>query len=285
MSLENLLGIVNIIITLYVGFYLTHKLSVRDSRSRALKDFYIDELKGILEELSSTFRELKSGTINGEDFVKWYNTIDSKLEVFDADLRKSFPIMNERLSDVVFKAYRIITDAEDFNNQFSVRNPSYNAETSDIIANEEGRVYSTIHSLVFEINNSPRHGVCHRFIEFSKKEWNFFSRQNNPKWSFTIHWFKRLAYYAAIVIISLLPIYIVGRWLYNKYSNEKDYHQEKHIELIERELDTFGVLNDRMDSVHSELKKINKNMEIKHSVINNYIHTNCLNTKDSAQNK
>lgn len=283
MSLENLLGIINIIITLYVGFYLTHKLGVRDSRSRALKDFYIDELKGIHEELSSTFRNLKSGAINGEDFMKWYDTIDSKLEVFDTDLRKSFPIMNEKLSEVVFKAYRIITDAEDFNNQFSNRNPSYNAETSDIIAGEESCVYSTIHSLVFEINNSPRHGVCHRFIELYKKEWSFFTRQNNPKWSITKHWIKRLAYYAAIMIITLLPIYIVGRWLYNKYSNEKDFYQEKQIELMEKEVDSFGALNDRMDSVHSDLKKIKENMEVKHSVINNYIHTNCLNTKDSVQ--
>ena len=283
MSLENLLGIVNIIITLYVGFYLTHKLSVRDSRSRALKDFYIDELKGILEELSSTFRELKSGAINGEDFMKWYDTIDSKLEVFDADLRKSFPIMNEKLSEVVFKAYCIITDAEDFNNQFSNRNPSYNAETSDIIAEEESGVYSTIHSLVFEINNSPRHGVCHRFLELFRKEWNFFSRQNNPKWSFTKHWFKRLSYYAAIMIISMLPIYIVGRWLYNKYSNEKDLYQEKQIELLEKEVDSFGALNNRMDSVHNDFKEIKQNMEVKHSVNNYYIHTNCLNTKDSVR--
>ena len=53
MSLSDFLAILDIIVTVLIGFVITHMVSVRDSRTRAIKDYYIQELAEIKRDINS----------------------------------------------------------------------------------------------------------------------------------------------------------------------------------------------------------------------------------------
>ena len=47
MTYSDLLSSISILTSIVFGFYITHWYSIRDSRTRVVKDYYIEQVKGI----------------------------------------------------------------------------------------------------------------------------------------------------------------------------------------------------------------------------------------------
>lgn len=282
MLLSDFLSLVNIGVTLVVGFYLTHWLSVRDSRHRALKDFYIDEVKSLSEEIGEIFKKLKSGGITGEQFVQWFNSIERRLDILDADIKIAFPVFCESLYDPVFEAHRIISNSDDFNNFFRTENHIYNAETTNLIVENEERIYKSIHSVVSNINECPKRGLFASGWRWLVKEWRFYIERNNNVRAYIWQWLKRLAYYVIIFILPMLMVYSFWRWTITQFAPEESELERRQVEAIELSVIKINDLNRKMDSLDEDLKNIHEKMKNNHGVINHYIHTKCIEPFDSG---
>ena len=283
MSLSDFLTLVNIAITLIVGFYLTHWFSVRDSRHRALKDFYIDEVKSLSDEIGETFRKLKSGGITGEQFVQWFGLIERRLEILDKDIEEAFPIFSVSIYNPVFEAHRVISNSEDFNNFFRVEHHIYNAETSNLIVEHEELIYKAIHQTVSNINECPKRGLIESAWRWLNKEWNYFIKQEKSIKGYLWHWVKRIVYYAVIFILPLIVVLYFWTWLVERFKPEDSELERRQVEAIENYVVKTENLIQKMDSIDTDLRNIHEKMKPKNRVINTYVHTNCISATDTIK--
>lgn len=283
MPLSDFLTLVNIAITLIVGFYLTHWFSVRDSRHRALKDFYIDEVKSLSDEIGETFRKLKSGGITGEQFVQWFGLIERRLEILDKDIEEAFPIFSVSIYNPVFEAHRVISNSEDFNNFFRVEHHIYNAETSNLIVEHEELIYKAIHQIVSNINECPKRGLIESAWRWLKKEWIYFIKQEKSIKGYLLHWVKRIVYYAVIFILPLIVVLYFWTWFVERFKPEDSELERRQVEAIENYVVKTDKLIQKMDSIDADLRNIHDKMKPKNRVVNTYVHTNCISSTDTIK--
>lgn len=276
MSLSDFLTLVNIGITLIVGFYLTHWFNVRDSRHRALKDFYINEVKSLSDEIGETFRKLKSGGMTGEQFVQWFNSIERRLEILDKDIRETFPIFSVSIYNPVFEAHRIISNSEDFNNNYRVEHHIYNAETSNLIVEHEEIIYKAIHNVVSSINECPKHGLIMSAWRWLKKEWFYFIKQEKSVKGYLWHWMKRVVYYGILFLLPLIIVLSLWTWFVELFKPEESELERRQVEAIEKCSFQTERLIQKVDSIDTDLKNIHKRMGSRSRLINTYVHTNCI---------
>ena len=118
MSLSDIIAIVDILVTIFVGFFLAHRLSVRDTRTRSVKDYYISELSSIRKVIEKTFCDLLDGKMSANELVKWTGDMESILSEFDRGLRVALPIYAEPIQEKVGNIIDELTNLEDINNQF-----------------------------------------------------------------------------------------------------------------------------------------------------------------------
>ena len=280
MSLSDFLTLVNIGITLIVGFYLTHWFSVRDSRHRALKDFYINEVKSLSDDIGETFRKLKSGEITGEQFVQWFNSIERRLENLDEDIMEAFPIFLVSIYNPVFEAHMAISNSEDFNNNYRVEHHIYDAETSNLIVEHEEIIYKAIHNVVSSINECPKRGLINSAWRWFKKEWFYFIKQKQSVRGYLWHWLKRIVYYAIIFILPIIIVINLWPFFVDLFKPEEYELERRQVEAIEKYSIQTERLIQKIDSVDTDLKAIHERMGLRNRVINTYVHTNCIPNTD-----
>lgn len=157
MQFSDILAIIEIIVTILFGFYITHWVSVRDSRTRSVKDIYLSQLDKIKDRVDKFFDDLLSGKMKGRTIADWYGHQQSSLTCFDDGLRLALPIRKEKLEDVVNRIHEVITGSEYFNEHF--RNSRYvltNEERAKMISLKNS-VDRSFNEYVVQINNSRQY--------------------------------------------------------------------------------------------------------------------------------
>ena len=106
MELSDLLAILDIVVTIVVGYVITHMVSVRDSRTRAIKDYYIQELAAIKSEINNFYASLFKGELEAKEIISWYSAIRNRIDSFDQAVRKTFTIYEGSIAKKLFLNYK-----------------------------------------------------------------------------------------------------------------------------------------------------------------------------------
>ena len=109
MSFSDILALVEILVTILFGYYITHWVSVRDTRTRSVKDLYLNQLADIKKNVDTFFKDLFEGKLKGRTIADWYGHQQTSLTCFDEGLRMALPIRKEKLEDVVNRIHEEIT--------------------------------------------------------------------------------------------------------------------------------------------------------------------------------
>ena len=115
MELSDFLNIVGIIITIIFGFIITHWNSVKDSQTRSIKNYYIDWIKQIQNEVDHILSQSICKEISSKKVVSWYDYYNCYIDDFDISVRKDLPIRIEKLFNKIDDIYYNLTMAEGFN--------------------------------------------------------------------------------------------------------------------------------------------------------------------------
>ncbi len=122
MTIADFLTFVGIVVSIVFGFIITHFYSIRDTRTRVLKDYYIEQVKNIKGRVDHFFHKLAFGKGSFKKVVSWYNHLSIDVMGIDCGIRKSLDLQIHELITMIDKFYGEITKWEDFNNQYSKSN-------------------------------------------------------------------------------------------------------------------------------------------------------------------
>lgn len=127
MSISDFLSFISIAVSIVFGLIFTHFCSIRDTRTRAFKDHYIEQLKGIKGRVGTFFHRVAFGKSSARNIQSWYNHISIDIESIDTGVRKSLDLQIPCFSDVIDRYYAEITGWDDYNNKYT--NPKYHPST------------------------------------------------------------------------------------------------------------------------------------------------------------
>lgn len=167
MELSDFLAILDIVVTVLIGFVITHLVAVRDSRTRAIKDYYIQELASIKNDINLFYSELLKGELEAKDIIGWYSATRNRVSVFDTAIRKTFRINEGKIAQKLFLNYKNITDSIDFNNNYNQGKIIFEASTKRAIGKNEKQLYMLIERTLYDINNvRARDYIERKWLEF-----------------------------------------------------------------------------------------------------------------------
>lgn len=154
MNLTDVLSVIDILVTVIVGFLITHIVSVRDSRVRAIKDYYIEDLSGIKAEINSFYSNLYNGEFGAQEIIGWHMGIRNRVACFETAVNKAFELHLPSLSTRLFHNHKYITETEEFNAGFTKTSVEFGAITKLQIGKGEKKLYRLLDSYIYDINNS-----------------------------------------------------------------------------------------------------------------------------------
>lgn len=118
MTIADFLSFVGIAVSVIVGFLITRFSSVRDTRTRVIKDYYIEQLKQIKRNVDGFYHRVPFGKMSARDIIAWYEHINLDIKSTEKGIRNSLDIQFDEYYNVLDKYYGEITGWEDYNNSF-----------------------------------------------------------------------------------------------------------------------------------------------------------------------
>lgn len=254
MSFSDILTILEILISVVVGFYLAHWYSVRDTQYRAVKDYYIELLSNLQENCEYIFHGVLNSSISGAELLSVIDDLDSALEGFDEDLRRALPIKLKKLQDLIGDVTDKLTNLNDINVQ--LYHQQFNLGINDRITVRQLSKEAHRHFGVYinQININPGHHVWHELWSNIRNTFSFFKAHHSKFPILRTFWSLLCAFWARLLMLSVLLLLIFGVWkLYQNQSlddeNEKNSLQEWRNSVIQEMKVHNGILEQIGDSL------------------------------------
>ena len=254
MVLADFLAILDIIVTVLIGFVITHMVSVRDSRTRAIKDYYIQELADVKSEINDFYSRLYKGELGAQDIIGWYSAIRNRIDNFDKAVRKTFRIYEANIAQKIFYNYKFITNSTDFNVNYNKDKIKFKTATKIAIGKNQKQLYMLIERTLYDINNvRARDYIERKWLEF-KSHYLYYSisgRKTKKSALFTISLDWLNSHKSSIIALLILLGLMWG--LYVKM--EHLVKQEKD------EVPQMEQLMERIDSLNVSIKRISNKID------------------------
>lgn len=112
----NFIDFVSIIVNIFIAWYVTRILQNRLNNSRANKDYLINILSEHRTSYDHFFKDLFGDKLNNKDIIHWFKMMTINIETLkESDNKCTYDtLLLEHI-----KLRNIITNSDDFNNQFN----------------------------------------------------------------------------------------------------------------------------------------------------------------------
>ena len=253
MELSDLLAILDIVVTVVIGFVITHMVSVRDSRTRAIKDYYIQELAAIKSEINNFYASLFKGELDAKEIIGWYSAIRNRIDSFDQAVRKTFTIYEGSIAKKLFLNYKYITNSNDFNSNYNQGKIKFRAATKIAIGKNEKQLYMLVERTLYDINNvRARDYIERKWLELKSHYLYYRTTERKSRFAACLNiiwaWFcthkSNIALWSCLAIAAYVIFVNIDKVL------KQDNDNSAQLELIER-----------IDTLNSIVKDISKRID------------------------
>ena len=130
-STENIISIVDIIITFIFGIYVAVVFTSRFTGNRSVKDFLINENNEIRDEYNAVIKKMYNSEIGASELQKWFKFISIRIENFENLLN---PSCGRSLLEIHNSFKKNITLHSSFNEQYEKTHVNFTSnEKLDIL--------------------------------------------------------------------------------------------------------------------------------------------------------
>jgi hypothetical protein len=237
MEISDIISIVEIIVTLILGYYISHWMAVKDQRTRSVKDYYIKSLCSMHDEVDDFFKQVLSGHMYGRTISDWYGNHEEKLMSFDEGVRMALPLRKKKLSDIINDIHSSITGSEFFNDHFYDESIIYtNQEKVRLIALKQS-TESEFNEYIIQINNSRQKNFLETFIQNFRLENKYHREVKNARWPYLYTCKNRILKGLPLLIILCFIIWVINDAI-NSYQIHQDEEKsaKKHTEYTQSQI-------------------------------------------------
>lgn len=228
-------------------------VSVRDSRTRAIKDYYIQELADIKSEINDFYSKLFKDELGAKDIIGWYSAIRNRIDNFDIAVRKTFRIYEANIAQKVFYNYKVITNSSDFNANYNKNKIKFKAVTKIAIGKNQKQLYMLIERTLYDINNVRAKDYLERkWMEF-KSHYLYYritgkKTKSNACFAIVLDWLTT----HKSNIIALLLLFAFIWWFIMTFGRFLKHEKDNSIQ-IEKLIQRLDYLNEGVNSISDKI--------------------------------
>lgn len=119
MCLENVLQIIDTIVTAGVGIWIGVKVQSNFTKSRAKRNFYIEEIKEVRRLYSIFLKDLYNDRYTGKGILDWNKVMTERLKILEKHINSSYRIEKLSIRSVHFDMYSYISGTPEFNDSWN----------------------------------------------------------------------------------------------------------------------------------------------------------------------
>lgn len=152
-STSDWVDIVSILVNSIIGIWIGYTVQVNLTKNRALKDYFIEEIKTINGSYSTFLSCLYKGVSNSKDVKDWFKVMTIKIEAFENSLKSELCI-NTNLLVQHNKLKQYLTEVDEFNDHYKKPHLTLSALTKSTLLDEHKNLKNIIIKIIIDINKA-----------------------------------------------------------------------------------------------------------------------------------
>ena len=117
-STSDWIQIAGIIITAIIGIWIANGVQNNVNKSRALRDFFIQELTALQQDYRDFTNAIFSGQLSANEIKVRFKSFTTRITALDDYIHKKFNIQGSLIKDAHVKLRQEMTEHDEFNEQF-----------------------------------------------------------------------------------------------------------------------------------------------------------------------
>lgn len=259
MSVSDLLSFVSIAVSIIFGLIVTHFCSIRDTRTRVIKDHYIGQVKSIKGRVGTFFHRVAFGKSSSQKIISWYDHIAIDIEGIDKGVRESLDLQIEEFGNIIDKYYAEITGWEDYNNKYSNSKYIPSSFCKERMLRMKFELDSWLDDYIEHINQANCYPIWKVQIKRISRSRQYYSKKEYKCPLFRAIW-ERIEKHFWELLISLATVAAIFFLCRNVQQEEKNVLEQPLIEISYKQ-----------DSIYNAIKSF----EMKYQPVN--VHTKTYN--------
>lgn len=231
MNFSDILTILEILISVVVGFYLAHWYNVRDTQHRAVKDYYINLLSNLQVDAEYIFHGVLDSTISGALMLSRIDDLDMALEGFDKDLRRALPIKLKELQVLIGDVMDELTNLNDINNHLNSQHVILGTEDRIVVRQLTKKAHQYFTVYINQININSGHHVWYELKSNFLNSIRYFRDHQVKVPLARALWSLLCAFWTRLLMSIVLVIIIFNIW--KSYQRQAYYDEQEKKSLIE----------------------------------------------------
>ena len=221
MTIANFLTFIGIAVSIIFGFFVTHFCSVRDTRTRTIKNYYIEQLKQIKGRVDTFFHRISFGKLSTRKVIIWYGHIQLDIVSIDKGIRSVLETQIREFNDVLDKYYAEITDWDDYNDHFSGTLYVPNNKSRERLLQIKYEIDEFLNDYIQHVNQANTFPIWKVQYNRIKQSWKYYKeiRKNAP---FMRALWGRLEKHFLEILIMIGIIFVIVYSFLNVEKEDKD---------------------------------------------------------------
>ena len=150
---SDVIAIISLLITSILGIWIGSTVQKNLTNNRALKEYYIGEVKLINDDYSSFLNCLFKSAITSKDIQEWFKVMNIKIETIQSSIVSELDILPEVLANhITMKQY--VTNSNEFNSCYQHKSLILTTSTRDRILEIHRDLKNSFVKIIIDINRA-----------------------------------------------------------------------------------------------------------------------------------
>lgn len=156
MSTSDWLQLLEIAVTAGVGIWIATTIQNKFAKSRALRDYFINELIALQSDYRSFVNNIWSANLSSRAIKDTLKSLSGRIETLDKYMHKKFQLSNSLIKEAHVKFQQELTYASELEDQFQSPNVELKHETKIRLMPFHENIVEAITERVIDINESKQ---------------------------------------------------------------------------------------------------------------------------------
>lgn len=148
------INIVSIIVNIILTIWIITRIQNKSNNKRLLKDHYINEIKEIKNDYKILLSNLYNCKVSPKTVIPWFKLMNIKVNDIMDEINCNYSINKNFLNSYQNELRDLLTDNEDFNNQFNDEKLIFSVNSKNSIIKFQQEYNKLFNQIILKINNS-----------------------------------------------------------------------------------------------------------------------------------
>jgi hypothetical protein len=154
LQLSDLIAIIEIIVTSIIGIWIAVAVQNNLTKSRYLKEYFINEVKDIRDLYKGFVNQLYKSQISAIDIKDWFKIMSERTRTLDKFLHEKYKIDNSLIVQKHAEVQQTITNMDEFNEDYKKKTISFTNSSKNEILKLHSELSCVLTQRVIDINGA-----------------------------------------------------------------------------------------------------------------------------------